>query len=238
MGKLYVVATPIGNLGDITLRALETLRTVDLIAAEDTRTSKKLLDHYDISTPMVSYHQHSQGGKIDYLVRQLSEGKNIALITDAGTPGIQDPAGKLVQAARTAGTEVLAVPGPSALTAALSIAGKPTDHFIFLGFLPKKQGRETLFKKLASWDLPIIIYESPLRVGKTLKDIQKYLGQRQIMAFRELTKKFEEVRAGDTAELTQAFTEKPPKGEFVIMILPTLRQGKPTQGGRARSDAR
>jgi len=223
MGKLYVVATPIGNLGDITLRALEILRTVDLIAAEDTRTSKKLLDHYHITTPMVSYHQHSRESKVDYLVEQLSAEKNIALITDAGTPGIQDPAGKLVKAARTAGIEILAVPGASALTAALSIAGEPTDNFVFLGFLPKKKGRETLFKKIADEDLPILIYESPMRVARTLRDIEKFLGNRQGMIFRELTKKFEEVKTGSVSDLMKYFTNKPPKGEFVIMVLPNKR---------------
>jgi len=227
MGKLYVVATPIGNLGDITLRALEILRTADLIAAEDTRTSRKLLDHYNIGTKMVSYHQHSQENKINYLIEQLIAGKNIALITDAGTPGIQDPAGTLVQAARTAGVEIAAIPGPSALTAALSIAGAPTDNFIFLGFLPKKKGRETLFKKISDWDLPILIYESPMRVRRTLKDIQRFLGERKLLIFRELTKKFEEVKTGETSELIQHFTAHMPKGEFVIMILPALRRGRP-----------
>ncbi|MFA5967384.1 MAG: 16S rRNA (cytidine(1402)-2'-O)-methyltransferase [Patescibacteria group bacterium] len=233
MGKIYVVATPIGNLGDITLRALETLRTVDLIAAEDTRTSKKLLNHYNIGTPLISYHQHSRDNKLDYLVEQLVEGKNIALITDAGTPGIQDPAGRLVGAARAAGAEVMALPGPSALTAALSIAGESADNFIFLGFLPKKKGRETLFKKISGWDLPILIYESPMRVGRTLRDIEKFLGQRKILAFRELTKKFEEVKIGETNELINYFASKLPKGEFVIMILPAASQrGKPAQFGK------
>ena len=227
MGKLFVVATPIGNLGDITLRALETLKTADLIAAEDTRTSKKLLSHYSIDTPLISYHQHSRESKTNYLVEQLSAGKNLALITDAGTPGIQDPAGELVQAARTAGAGIIAIPGPSALTAALSIAGAPTDNFIFLGFLPKKKGRETLFKKVSEWDLPILIYESPMRVGRTLKDIQKFLGERHILVFRELTKKFEEVQTGETNELIKHFSNQTPKGEFVIMILPARKRGEP-----------
>ncbi len=228
MGKLYVVATPIGNLGDITLRALETLREVDLIAAEDTRTSRKLLDHYQIKTPLISYHQHSRDNKLNYLIDQLSAGKDIALITDAGTPGIQDPAGALVQAVRAAEGEVIAIPGPSALTAALSIAGVSADNFIFLGFLPKKKGRETLFKKVVDADWPLLIYESPMRVGKTLRDIERFLGQRKIIIFRELTKKFEEVQTGETSELIKHFENKPPKGEFVIMILPAaLQRGKP-----------
>ncbi|HAR55002.1 TPA: 16S rRNA (cytidine(1402)-2'-O)-methyltransferase [Patescibacteria group bacterium] len=224
MGKLYVVATPIGNLSDITLRAVNILREVDLIAAEDTRTSQKLLDHYKIKTPLVSYHQHSQQNRIGYLVEQLISGKNVALITDAGTPGIQDPAGMLVQAARIAGIEIVAVPGPSALTAALSIAGVPADSFIFLGFLPKKKGRETLFKKITNWDLPILIYESPQRVIKTLRDIDKFLGDRAIILFRELTKKFEEVISGQTHDLLNRLEDKPMKGEFVIMILPPQKK--------------
>lgn len=223
MGKLYVVATPIGNLGDITLRALEVLRTVDLVAAEDTRITKKLFNHYQISTPLISYHQHSQANKIRYLIDQLLIGRDIALVTDAGTPGIQDPAGELVQAAREADIEVVTVPGPSALTAALSIAGTKTDNFIFLGFLPKKKGRETLFKKIADWKLPIIIYESPMRITRTLTDIQKFLGHRQIIIFRELTKKFEEVKAGEVKAIMEYFTNKKPKGEFVIMILPNKK---------------
>lgn len=223
MGKLYVVATPIGNLGDITMRALEILRTVNLIAAEDTRTTKKLLDHYQISTPAISYHQHSEVSKINYLVEQLSSGKNIALVTDAGTPGIQDPAGQLVQMTREADIEIVAIPGPSALTSALSISGAKTDNFIFLGFLPKKKGRETLFKKVMDWELPILIYESPMRVIRTLNDIKKFLGLRQIIIFRELTKKFEEVKIGDTEFLIKHFTNKKPKGEFVIMILPNKK---------------
>lgn len=232
MGKLYVVATPIGNLGDITLRALETLRAVDLIATEDTRQSRKLLDHYNIGVPMVSYHQHSRENKVNYLLEQLSADKNIALITDAGTPGIQDPAGALVQAVRTAGVEVIAVPGPAALTAALSIAGEPVDKFIFLGFLPKKKGRETLFKKISDWNLPILIYESPMRVRRTLKDIQRFLGERKLMVFRELTKKFEEVKTGTVQELAKHFSTKSPKGEFVIMILPASKRGEPASLNR------
>ncbi|MFH0912407.1 MAG: 16S rRNA (cytidine(1402)-2'-O)-methyltransferase [Patescibacteria group bacterium] len=226
MGTLYVVATPIGNLGDITLRALETLRTVDLIAAEDTRTSRKLLEHYQIKTPFTSYHQHSRESKVNYLIEQLTIGKNLALITDAGTPGIQDPAGKIVQAARIAGIEVLAVPGPSALTAALSIAGVNTDNFVFLGFLPKKKGRETLFKQISTWKLPLVIYESPMRVGKTLRDALHYLGNRPAIIFRELTKKFEEVRSGSLIELAEYFSKATPKGEFVIMILPASKRGE------------
>lgn len=234
MGKLYVVATPIGNLGDITLRALETLRTVDLIAAEDTRQSRKLLDHYSIKVPVVSYHQHSRENKVNYLIEQLADGKNIALITDAGTPGIQDPAGQLVKVARDAEIEIIAIPGPSALTAALSIAGESADNFIFLGFLPKKKGRETLFKKIIEDNWPILIYESPMRVGKTLKDIEKFLGNRKIIVFRELTKKFEEVKMGETSELIQHFSAHAPKGEFVIMILPAHKRGEPHQKSHGR----
>ena len=229
MGKLFIVATPIGNLGDITVRALEILRTVYLIAAEDTRITKKLLNHYQISTPLISYHQHSQANKINYLIDQLLDNKNIALVTDAGTPGIQDPAGELVQIARKANVEVITVPGPSALTAALSISGARTDQFIFLGFLPKKKGRETLFKKIIDWKLPIMIYESPMRVVRTLNDIKKFLGHRQLIIFRELTKKFEEVKTGDIETMLEYFINKKPKGEFVIMILPHKKSKWQTQ---------
>ena len=235
MGKLYVVATPIGNLGDMTVRGMETLRTVDLITAEDTRHTKKLLDHYQITTPMVSFHQHSRLNKIDYLIAELLTGKNLALVTDAGTPGIQDPAGVLVQAARTAGIEVVAIPGPSALTAALSIAGVSADSFIFLGFLPKKKGRETLFKKVKDANWPLLIYESPMRVGKTLRDIEKHLGVRQLIIFRELTKKFEEVLTGDSSQLLEHFVKKPPKGEFVIMILPAQGEASPLRREASRT---
>ena len=223
-GKLYVVATPIGNLGDITMRALDTLREVDLIAAEDTRVTSKLLHHYQITTPTTSYHQHTKQRKTDNLVNLLLDGKNIALVTDAGTPGIQDPAHILVASARTAGVEIIAIPGASAITSAVSISGISGDQFVFLGFLPKKKGRETLFKNMVNWDLPIIIYESPQRVGKTLLDIGKWLGDRGIMIFRELTKKFEEVVQGDLSSVIHQLKTKLPKGEFVIMILPNKKK--------------
>lgn len=223
-GKLYVVATPIGNLADITMRALDILREVDLIAAEDTRVTSKLLHHYQITTPTTSYHQHTKHRKTDNLVDSLLEGKNIALLTDAGTPGIQDPAHILVASARSAGVEVIAIPGASAITSAVSISGVSGDQFVFLGFLPKKKGRETLFKNMANWDLPIIIYESPQRVDKTLLDIEKWLGDRGIIIFRELTKKFEEVVQGDLSSVIRQLKTKLPKGEFVIMILPNKKK--------------
>lgn len=224
MGKLYVVATPIGNLGDITVRALDILRTVDLIAAEDTRVTSKLLHHYQIDTPTTSYHQHTKHKKADALVDLLQEGKNIALVTDAGTPGIQDPAHVLVASARLAGIEVISIPGASAIASAVSISGVSGDQFIFLGFLPKKKGRETLFKNMANWTLPIIIYESPQRVVKTLLDAEMWLGDRGVIIFRELTKKFEEVIQGNLSSVISQLKTKLPKGEFVIMILPNNKK--------------
>ena len=178
MGTLYVVATPIGNLEDITLRALRILKEVDLIACEDSRITKRLLNKYEIATPTITYHQHSSNNKISQIIEKLESGDSIALVTDAGTPGIQDPGGKLVQAATKSGITIVPIPGPSAVTTALSAAGIPADQFYFLGFLPKKKGRQTLFKNISTLKVPLVIYESPFRVLRTLKDIQEYLGNR------------------------------------------------------------
>lgn len=222
MGILYIVATPIGNLEDITLRALRTLKEVDLIACEDSRITKRLLNKYEISTPTISYHQHSSDNKIFQIIKKLESGNNIALVTDAGTPGIQDPGGKLVQAVTEKDITVVPVPGPSAVITALSAAGIPADQFYFLGFLPKKKGRQTLFKNTSTLKIPLVIYESPFRVLRTLKDIQKYLGNREIIVGRELTKKFEEIRRDTVTELINYFNTKKPKGEFVIIVLPDI----------------
>src|SRR3989338_3524264 len=190
-GCLYLVSTPIGNLEDITLRALRILKEVDLIACEDTRVTKKLLDHYQIKTPTVSYHQHSQVGKINFLISQLKFGKNVALVSDAGTPGISDPGGLLVKAAVEQGVKVEAIPGPSALTYALSASGLSTDRFLFLGFLPHKKGRETLIKEIIASKQTIVFYESVHRILKTLEQLKKFGLNREIVVARELTKKFE-----------------------------------------------
>lgn len=218
MGILYVVATPIGNLDDISIRAIEILKSVDLIACEDSRITGKLLAKHHIATKLVSYHQHSSNQKADWLINQLRVGYNIALVTDAGTPGIQDSGGRLVKLARDSGALVEPIPGPSALTAALSASGINADAFCFLGFLPKKKGRVTLFKTMQDLPMPIILYESPMRVQRTLMDLKTYLGNRQLIVMRELTKKFSETKIGTTDELIKYFSVKAPKGEFVIIV--------------------
>lgn len=220
MGTLYIVATPIGNLEDITIRAISTLKEVDIIACEDSRITKRLLKKYNITTPTTSYHQHSSDKKNIYLLNYLKSDKNIALVTDAGTPGIQDPGNQFVELARNEGFEVITIPGPSAVTAALSIAGISTDNFYFAGFIPKKKGRQTWFKNAQNIDIPIVLYESPYRIIKTLKDINEYLGNRKVFVARELTKKFEETKTDLTTELIKYYTQHKPKGEFVLIILP------------------
>ncbi|OGY47141.1 MAG: 16S rRNA (cytidine(1402)-2'-O)-methyltransferase [Candidatus Buchananbacteria bacterium RIFCSPHIGHO2_02_FULL_38_8] len=218
MAVLYVVATPIGNLKDITLRALEILKEVDLIVCEDTRVSNKLLNHYKIDKPTISYHQHSDIVKTDRIIAELKSGKNIALVSDAGTPGISDPGNKLVAAAVAAGIKVIPIPGPSAVAAALSVAGLPTDRFLFLGFLPHKKGRETLIKQIIESKYTIVFYESVHRIIKTLDQLKKFGLERQVVVCRELTKMFEEVVRGDIEEVLKHFEGKEPKGEFVVVI--------------------
>ena len=217
-GTLFVVGTPIGNLADLTRRAEVTLNSVDLIAAEDTRVSRKLLSHYNIQTPLVSYHENNERSKAVKLVDRLIRGESIALISDAGTPCISDPGYRLVHSARKNNIEVTTIPGPSALIAALSIAGIPTDHFYFEGFLPAKKGRKTRFELLESLPATIVIYESPLRVLRTLNDIERYWGNRVVSICRELTKIYEETFVGFTIDAIQHFEESRPKGEFVIIV--------------------
>lgn len=232
MATLYVVGTPIGNLGDLTDRALAVLGSVDVVACEDTRHTAVLLGRYSIGTPTVSYHQHSTLTKIDWLVDQLKAGKNIALVTDAGTPGISDPGGVLVEKVhlynRTAKEpiSIISIPGPSSLTAALSISGFPADSFMFLGFLPKKKGRQSLMKALDGLDKAlgvetIAFYESALRVQKTLIDIENFLVAKapklQVCLAREITKKFEEVWRGSLAEAIEK-TKDEQRGEFVVIL--------------------
>lgn len=215
---LYIVATPIGNLEDISARALRVLKEVDLIAAEDTRNSGILLKKYEIGTPMTSFHAFSNDRKLNELLQQLSEGKNIALISDAGTPGISDPGFLLVNAARKAGIQVSPLPGPSAFLAALSASGLPINHFLYLGFLPMKKGRQTMLKKLQEEENTIVFYESPHRILKTLKEFEQYFPDRKMVVARELTKIFEEFREGSAAELYEYFSRKNPKGEFVVIM--------------------
>lgn len=215
MGILYVVATPIGNLKDITLRALEILKSVDLIACEDTRVTSKLLVRYEISKPLISYHQHSKLQKIDFLISELKNNKNIALVSDAGTPDIDDPGSVLVNEAYKNNIKVLTIPGPNALGAALAICGFNANSFLFLGFLPKKKGRQTLFESLQKEKRLIVFYESPFRIKKTLRDFLEYLGDREVCVCREMTKMFEEVIRGKISEIMDKVKEK---GEFVVII--------------------
>lgn len=218
-GKLYLVATPIGNLEDMTFRAVKTLNEVDLIAAEDTRNSIKLLNHFDIKTPMTSYHEHNKIEKAEYLVGQMLGGKNIALITDAGTPGISDPGEELVAMCYRDGIEVTSLPGAAACINALAISGLSTRRFCFEAFLPTdKKKRADILEALKNETRTIIIYEAPHHLLKTLDQLLVSLGDRQISLCRELTKKFETVHRNTIKGAIEYFTENEPKGEFVLVI--------------------
>jgi 16S rRNA (cytidine1402-2'-O)-methyltransferase len=216
---LYLVPTPLGNLKDITLRALEVLKEVDLILCEDTRTSQKLLQYYQINKPLTPYHQHNEHRVADHLVAQLQAGKKMALITDAGTPGISDPGFLLVRACIQQGVTVNCLPGATAFVPALINSGFSAQRFCFEGFLPLKKGRQTLLKLLATETRTIILYESPVRLVKTLTDLAIYMGEtRRASISREITKMFEETRRGTLQELIAYFTQKPPKGEIVLVL--------------------
>lgn len=220
-GSLYIVATPIGNLEDLTFRAKRTLEEVDLIACEDTRHSSILLNHYGISKPMLSFHSHSPEKRLDTLVSELSSGKNVALISDAGTPGISDPGYVLIQGALQAGITVIPIPGPSATVTALSASGLPTDKFVYLGFLPLKKGRQTLLKELATLPYTFIFYESPFRLIRTIGDLQKYLPpESKISIAKELTKMYETYFRGTLADILKKLPPGNPKGEYVVMVHP------------------
>jgi 16S rRNA (cytidine1402-2'-O)-methyltransferase len=216
---LYIVPTPIGNLQDITLRSLEVLRTVDLILAEDTRTSSKLLNHYQITKPLSPYHQHNEHQVLQHLVNQLIQGKVMALVSDAGTPGISDPAFLLVRECIKVGIKVECLPGPTAFVPALLNSGLPANRFAFEGFLPLKKGRQTLFRKLAEEDRTLIFYESPLRLVRTLDDMIQYFGESRVCSVsRELSKMFEENVRGTLKEVSEHFKQKNVKGEIVIIV--------------------
>ena len=216
---LFLVPTPIGNLKDITLRALEVLKEVDVILAEDTRTSSKLLNHYQVTTPISPYHQHNEHKILQHLIDQLIAGKKMAVITDAGTPGISDPAFLLVRECIKNNITVGTLPGPTAFVPALINSGLPTNRFVFEGFLPLKKGRHTLLTALAEEERTMIFYESPLRLVKTLDDFAGYFGaDRQCSVARELTKMFEENKRGSLQEVADYYRTKPPKGEIVIII--------------------
>jgi len=218
-GKLYLVPTPIGNLGDITFRSVETLKTVDVILAEDTRTSGFLLKHYEVRTPMESFHAHNEHKKVDQIVARLKSGQNLALITDAGTPGISDPGFMLARAALENELEIEALPGATAFVPALIKSGFPTDRFVFEGFLPQKKGRKTRLERLASEARTQVLYESPHRIMKLLAELKDVMPDRMVSVSRELTKKFEETKTGIPADLITHFEAKQGiKGEFVVVI--------------------
>ncbi len=220
-GTLSIVATPIGNMEDITLRALRVLKEVDYILCEDTRVTGNLLKHYSISTKTRRYDAHTSERTHETILKDLKEGKHIALVSDAGTPGVSDPGVMLVGYARACGARIDAIPGPSALTAAFSIAGITGNNFTFLGFAPHKKGRETFFKSLNEYEIPVIFYESTHRIMKALESLTKNLTiDRKIVVARELTKMFEEVVTGSPEEVLQYFTDHPDhvRGEFVVLV--------------------
>ncbi len=222
MKTLYVLATPIGNLEDVSFRALKILKEADLILAEDPLKTKILLKKYKIETPLISYHQHVSRSKLEKIAKTLEEGKDLVLVSNAGTPGIQDPGNELIDFLykRFKDLKTIPIPGPSALTAIASISGFNCNSFLFLGFLPKKRGRRTLLNQIKKdfSKFPIILFESPSRLIKTLDDLYSFLGNREIVIGRELTKKFEEIKRGKIKELIDYFSKKPPKGEITLII--------------------
>lgn len=219
-GTLYIVATPIGNLEDITLRALRIFKEVDLIACEDTRVTGKLLSHYEISKPLISLHHHSAEAQFEKILNELESGKNVAYASDAGTPGISDPGNKLVEAAVLGGFHVVPIPGASALAAIVSVSGIDMQQFVFLGFPPHKKGRETFFKNVAAQDIPALYYESPHRIVKNLELLQKFSTAKKIIIGREMTKMFEEIARGEISNVLEHFRSHPEKikGEFAVII--------------------
>lgn len=234
---LYIVPTPIGNLQDITLRALEVLKKVDLILAEDTRTTIKLLNHYQVIRPLSPFHQHNEHQVLQHLVNQLLEGKNIALVSDAGTPAISDPGFLLVRECIKVGVKVECLPGATAFVPALVNSGLPANRFVFEGFLPQKKGRQTMFKKLVDEERTMIFYESPHRLVRTLEDMIQYFGaDRTCSVSRELTKLYEENARGSLQEVRDHFKKKEVKGEIVMVV--AGREGKPGRRGDDRADER
>jgi len=216
---LYIVATPIGNLKDITLRAIEVLKSVNLIACEDTRHSKILLDRYGVKTPTTSYFQHNRFIKGEYILRLLQEGKDIALVSDAGMPGILDPGYNLINSAIKNNIAITVIPGPTAFVNALVLSGKPAHKFIFEGFLPNRPiARRNRLKELAKLKYTIIFYESCHRILAALEDIQAILGDKEIVVVRELTKKFEEIKHGSAKDILTALRKQKPRGEFIVVI--------------------
>lgn len=218
-GKLYVVATPIGNLGDMTFRAVEVLKSVDRILAEDTRTTKVLLNHYQIQTHLESLHQHNEHQKLNFLIQELKSGKVLAQVSDAGTPGISDPGFLLTRMALQEGISVEVLPGATAFVPALIKSGFPLHNFIFEGFLPQKKGRQTKLKQWSTEDKTIVFYESPHKLLKTLTQLNEFCtSSRRVSVSREITKKFEETVTGTLMEVLNHFTVHSPKGEFVVVL--------------------
>lgn len=230
-GTLYIVSTPIGNLEDITLRAIRVLTDVDVVAAEDTRKTGLLLRHLGLKKEMVSYHGYNERARIPGLVGRMVEGKSVGLVTDAGTPGISDPAYMLIKAAIAEKVPVVPLPGPTAFVPALVVSGLPIDRFVFEGFLPGRKGRQKRLSSLSNEDRTIVLYESPHRLVRTLRDLFESLGERDVAIVRELTKSFEEIVRGKLSELVERAASKKPRGEYVIVIGGTgagrsRRQGK------------
>ena len=215
---LYIVATPIGNLEDMTFRAVRTLKEVDYIFAEDTRVTKKLLSHYEIDTVVYRYDEFTKMTQINSIINLVNEGKSVALVTDAGTPCISDPGYEVVERALKEGIKVSPIPGCSSLVTAASVSGITMRRMAYEGFLPKKKGRQTLLKKLALEERSIVIFESPHRVVRTLQDIEEYLGVREVAVCREITKMFEEIVRGTTTELIEKFKDRTIKGEVVMIV--------------------
>lgn len=221
-GTLFIVATPIGNLEDLSQRALRILSEVDFVICEDTRVTQKLLQRYDVQKKLVSFHQHSRIARLDKIIEGLRSGTSAALVTDAGTPGVSDPGNQVVAAAVTAGISIVPIPGPSAVTALLSVAGFAVDRYTFLGFLPHKKGRETLLNEIASSAYPVLLFESPHRIAKTLEALAERLPEAKCVVGRELTKQFEEIIRGSVQEVCAVIAKRPSqKGEFVLLVAPS-----------------
>jgi 16S rRNA (cytidine1402-2'-O)-methyltransferase len=220
-GSLFIVATPLGNLKDITLRALEVLKGSDLIAAEDTRRTQKLLSAYDLHIPLTSYHENNKIKKIPFLIERLKQGHQISLVTDGGTPGISDPGRELVRAAQEEKILVVPIPGPSALTCGLSASGLPGDSFVFLGFLPRRKSRRRkILEEMKNQTRTVILYESPHRIRELLREIQEVMGEREAVLARELTKVYEEILRGPISQLMAHLAVREAKGEFCLLLSP------------------
>lgn len=220
-GRLFVLATPLGNLEDLTLRGLRVLGEVSAIIAEDTRVTRKLLEHYKIAKPLFIFHQHSTGREVAKIRELLKEGKDLVLVTDAGTPGISDPGGQLIEELLKEfgqSLQIVPLPGPNAAITALSISGFPADKFLFLGFPPHKKGRQTWFKNLAETEYTVVFYESPHRILKTLQALAETVPERPLVVARELTKKFETIYRGTAAEVLELLTSEQVRGEFTVVV--------------------